>query len=285
MPFSVVIVTGLSGSGMSSAGKAFEDLGYFSVDNLPPQLIPTFVELLMNSERGVVRAALVVDIRSGEFLEKFPEMYEDLKKRGINVRVVFLEADDATLQRRYSETRRPHPMGLQGVHGALQRERLQLAPIREMADQIIDTTDLTIHELRQAIRDQFKPPEAGTPMSVTLESFGFKRGTPRDLDLLFDVRFLPNPHFIPELRPLTGRDAPIIEFLLSQPEVGETMDRLYDLLLFLLPRYQREGKSYLTVGIGCTGGGHRSVYFAEQLAGRLSAEGFAVRASHRDVER
>jgi len=285
MPFSVVIVTGLSGSGMSSAGKAFEDIGYFSVDNLPPQLIPTFVELLMNSERGVVRAALVVDIRSGEFLEKFPEIHEDLKQRGIAVRIVFLEADDETLQRRYSETRRPHPIAIEGVHGALLREREKLAPIRELADEIIDTTDLTIHELRQVIRERFKPPDAGTPMSVTIESFGFKRGTPRDLDLLFDVRFLPNPHFVPELRPLTGRDGAIVEFLKAQGEVSETMDRLFDLLAYLLPRYQREGKSYLTVGIGCTGGRHRSVYFAETLAERLSSQGFAVRASHRDVER
>lgn len=285
MAFSVVIVTGLSGSGMSSAGKAFEDLGYFSVDNLPPQLIPTFVELLMNSEHGVVRAALVVDIRSGEFLDKFPEMYADLKARGIKLRVVFLEADDETLQRRYSETRRPHPIGIEGVLGALQRERETLAPIRELADEIIDSTDLTIHELRQVIRDRFKPPDSSAGMSVTIESFGFKRGTPRDLDLLFDVRFLPNPHFVPELRPLTGRDSEIVTFLQGQGEVVETMERLFDLLMFLLPRYQREGKSYVTVGIGCTGGRHRSVYFAEQLAARLSTEGFTVRASHRDVER
>lgn len=283
--FSVVIVTGLSGSGMSSAGKAFEDLGYFLVDNLPPELIPTFVELLEHSKQGVSRAALVVDIRSGEFLDRFPEIYEDLKQRGVQVRVVFLEADDSTLQRRYSETRRPHPIALPGVLGALGRERQQLAPIRELADDIIDTTDLTIHDLRQTIRDRFRPPDSGSRMSVTLESFGFKRGTPRDLDLLFDVRFLPNPHFVPELRVLTGRDDAIAAFLEAAPDVPETMERLLDLLRFLLPRYQREGKSYVTVGIGCTGGRHRSVYFVDQLTERLAAEGFAVRASHRDVER
>jgi UPF0042 nucleotide-binding protein len=284
MAFSVVIITGLSGSGMSSAANAFEDLGYFSVDNLPPQLIPTFVDLCEQSSSEISRAALVVDIRSGEFLERFPEIYDDLKQRGVDVRVVFLEADDDTLQRRYSETRRPHPLAMPGVQAALRRERQQLAPIRELADEIVETTDLTIHDLRQTIRDRFQPRDEAAATRVTVTSFGFKRGTPRDLDLLFDVRFLPNPHFVPELRPLTGRDAPIVEYLEAQPEVAETLDRLVDLLEYLLPRYQREGKSYVTIGIGCTGGRHRSVYLAEAIARRLARSGVDVRAEHRDIE-
>ena len=284
MAFSVVIITGLSGSGMSSAANAFEDLGYFSVDNLPPQLIPTFVDLCEQSSSEIRRTALVVDIRSGEFLERFPEIYEDLKARGVDVRVVFLEADDDTLQRRYSETRRPHPLALPGVLAALRRERQQLAPIRELADEIIDTSEMTIHELRQTIRDRFQPRDESDGMRVTVTSFGFKRGAPRDLDLLFDVRFLPNPHFIPELRPLTGRDAPIVEYLEGEEEVGETLGRLMDLLRYLLPRYQREGKSYVTIGVGCTGGRHRSVYLAEAIARGLAESGFEVRAEHRDIE-
>ena len=284
MPFPVVIITGLSGSGMSSAANAFEDLGYFSVDNLPPQLIPTFVDLCEQSSSEITRAALVVDIRSGELLDRFPDVYEDLKARGVAVRVVFLEADDDTLQRRYSETRRPHPLALPGVQAALRRERQRLAPIRELADEIIDTTDMTIHDLRQTIHDRFRPSDVAAHTRVTITSFGFKRGTPRDLDLLFDVRFLPNPHFVPELRPLTGLDEPIVTYLEAQPEVGETLDRLVDLLGFLLPRYEREGKSYITIGIGCTGGRHRSVYLAEAIRRRLAEDGLDVRAEHRDIE-
>jgi UPF0042 nucleotide-binding protein len=284
MPLSVVIITGLSGSGMSSAANAFEDLGYFSIDNLPPQLIPTFVDICDQGAGEIERAALVVDIRSGEFLEKFPEIYEALKARGVDVRIVFLEADDETLQRRYSETRRPHPLALPGILAALRHERQQLAPIRELADEIVDTSEMTIHDLRQTIRDRFQPREGAEGMKVTVTSFGFKRGTPRDLDLLFDVRFLPNPHFVAELRPLTGLDAPIVEYLEAQPEVGETLERLMDLLLFLIPRYEREGKSYVTIGIGCTGGRHRSVYLAETIAARLRESGIDVRSEHRDAE-
>ena len=199
------------------------------------------------------------------------------------MRIVFLEADDETLQRRYSETRRPHPLALPGILAALRRERQQLEPIRELADEIVDTSEMTIHDLRQTIRDRFQPRDGAEGMKVTVTSFGFKRGTPRDLDLLFDVRFLPNPHFVPDLRPLTGRDRPIVEYLEAQPEVGETLERLVDLLAFLLPRYQREGKSYVTIGIGCTGGRHRSVYLAEAIARRLTEAGLDARAEHRDI--
>jgi RNase adapter protein RapZ len=284
MAFHVVIITGLSGSGMSSAGRAFEDIGYFLVDNLPPQLIPTFVDLCQQTAE-MKRVAIVVDIRSGGFLDRFPEIHDALEARGVDMRVIWLEADDATLQRRFSETRRPHPLGDDGVTNALHREREELAPIRERADVIVDTSELTIHDLRQTIRDRFMPTGEGHQMVVTLTSFGFKRGTPRDLDMLFDLRFLPNPHFVPELRPLTGRDAPIVEYLGSKAEVRETLDRLVDLLLFLIPRYRREGTSYLNIGIACTGGRHRSVYFAETIRDRLAAGGVPARVEHRDIDR
>lgn len=283
MPFHVVIITGLSGSGMSSAGKAFEDLGYFSVDNLPPQLIPTFVELCERKTSEISHAALVVDIRSGEFLERFPEIHADLLRRGVDLRIVFLEADDETLQRRYSETRRPHPLALPGVVAALRHERQRMAPIRELADEIIDTSDMTIHDLRKVIRDRFRTEDSETDLVITITSFGFKRGIPRDLNLLFDVRFLPNPHFVPELRPMSGLDQPIIAYLEAEAEVGETLDRITDLIAYLLPRYRREGKSYLVVGIGCTGGRHRSVYLTEAIRSRLTAAGYDARAEHRDL--
>jgi UPF0042 nucleotide-binding protein len=284
MAFQVVIITGLSGSGMSSAGRAFEDIGYFLVDNLPPQLIPTFVDLCQQTAE-MKRVAIVVDIRSGGFLERFPEIHDGLEARGVDMRVIFLEADDSTLQRRYSETRRPHPLGEAGMASALHREREELTPLRDLADEVIDTSELTIHDLRQTIRERFKPTGEGHEMVVTLTSFGFKRGTPRDLDMLFDLRFLPNPHFVPELRPLTGRDAPIVEYLETKAEVRETLDRLVDLLAFLIPRYRREGKSYLNIGIACTGGRHRSVYFSEKIRERLAALGIASRVEHRDIDR
>lgn len=283
MAFRVVIITGLSGSGMSSAGRAFEDIGYFLVDNLPPQLIPTFVDLCKENPE-IKRVAIVVDIRSGNFLERFPEIHDALESRGVDMSVIFLEADDSTLQRRYSETRRPHPLGEDGVAAALRREREELAPIRELADEVIDTSELTIHELRQDIRERYRPTGEGQAMLVTLTSFGFKRGTPRDLDMLFDLRFLPNPHFVPGLRPQTGKDAGVIEFLEAQEEVRETLDRLVDLLVFLVPRYRREGKSYLNIGIACTGGRHRSVYFAEKIRERLAEAGIAARVEHRDID-
>lgn len=283
MAFRVVIITGLSGSGMSSAGRAFEDIGYFLVDNLPPQLIPTFVDLCKENPE-IKRVAIVVDIRSGNFLERFPEIHDALESRGVDMSVIFLEADDSTLQRRYSETRRPHPLGEDGVAAALRREREELAPIRELADEVIDTSELTIHDLRQDIRERYRPTGEGQAMLVTLTSFGFKRGTPRDLDMLFDLRFLPNPHFVPGLRPQTGKDAGVIEFLEAQEEVRETLDRLVDLLVFLVPRYRREGKSYLNIGIACTGGRHRSVYFAEKIRERLAEAGIAARVEHRDID-
>ncbi|HEX8184802.1 MAG TPA: RNase adapter RapZ [Blastocatellia bacterium] len=284
MPVSVVILTGVSGSGMSSALKAFEDLGYFAIDNLPVQLIPTFVRLCDESSE-IHRTALVVDVRSREFLGRFPRIYDELASEGVNVTVLFLEADEEVLLRRYSETRRPHPLPDQDVVAAIRQERELLAEIRDRADIVIDTSELTVHTLRQAIKDRFAEKSAGHELNLTISSFGFRYGLPRGLDMLFDVRFLPNPHFIPELRSYTGRDPAVIDYLKSQREVEETITRFVDMLAYLLPRFQREGKSYLTVGIGCTGGRHRSVMVADAIKDRVTGLGYKAKAVHRDIER
>jgi len=284
MPASVVIITGVSGSGMSSALKDFEDLGYFAIDNLPAQLIPTFVRLCDDS-REIERTAFVVDVRSREFLNVFPRIHEELKQKGVNVTVLFLEADDEVLLRRYSETRRPHPLPDQDVRQAIRQERELLSDIRDLADHVIDTSEQTVHTLRDVIKDRFAEKGGAHELNVTVSSFGFRHGSPRGLDMLFDVRFLPNPHFVPELRALTGRDAPVIDYLQSQSEVADTIARFVDLLAFLLPRFQREGKSYLTVGVGCTGGRHRSVMVAEAINERLSEMGYQSKVLHRDIDK
>ena len=282
MPVSVVIITGVSGSGMSSALKAFEDLGYFAIDNLPVQLIPTFVRLVGESSE-IDRTAFVVDVRSREFLGLFPHIHQELKEKGVAVTVVFLEADDDVLQRRYSETRRPHPLSDHTVVAAIGQEHEMLAQIRALADIVIDTSELTVHTLRDVIKDRFAERGNALELNVTISSFGFRHGLPRGLDMLFDVRFLPNPHFVPELRPQTGRDRAVIDYLSAQEEVNETVNRFVDLLAYLLPRYQREGKSYLSIGIGCTGGRHRSVMIADAIHDRLAARGFKTKVVHRDI--
>lgn len=282
MPVSVVIVTGVSGSGMSSALKAFEDLGYFAIDNLPVQLIPTFVRLCDESSE-IDRTAFVVDVRSREFLRMFPRIHEELKSKGVNLTVLFLEADDEVLLRRYSETRRPHPLPNQDVVAAIRHEHEMLSEIRDLADHVIDTSEHTVHTLRDVIKDQFAEQGSAHELNVTISSFGFRHGLPRGLDMLFDVRFLPNPHFIPELRPFTGRDQAVIDYLQAQPEVEETIARFVDLLAYLLPRFQREGKSYLSVGVGCTGGRHRSVMVADAITTRLAALGHKTKVVHRDI--
>jgi UPF0042 nucleotide-binding protein len=282
MSVSVVIITGLSGSGMSSALKAFEDLGYFAVDNLPVQLIPTFVQLVSQSKE-IDRTAFVIDVRSREFLSAFPRIHSELIKQGVSVTVLFLEADDEALFRRYSETRRPHPLPDTDVLAAIQHERQMLSQIRELADIIIDTTEHTVHTLRDAIRDRFAEKVGAHEMNVTVLSFGYRHGLPREADLVLDVRFLPNPHFVPQLRPLTGRDRAVVEYLESEPEVKETIERMSNLLTYLLPRFEREGKSYLTVAVGCTGGRHRSVMIAEALYKQLIELGYNTKVVHRDI--
>src|SRR6185436_18494393 len=282
MPVSVVIITGVSGSGMSSALKDFEDLGYFAIDNLPAQLIPTFIKLCDDSSE-IDRTAFVVDVRAREFLSLFPRMHEELKERGVNVTVLFLEADDDVLLRRYGETRRPHPLPDQNVLEAIRQERELLSEIRDLADHVIDTSEHTVHSLRDVIKDYFAEQGDAHELNVTISSFRFRHGAPRGLDMMFDVRFLPNPHFVAELRPLTGRDSPVIEYLQSESEVEDTIARFADLLAYLLPRFQREGKSYLTVGVGCTGGRHRSVMVVESINKRLNELGYKSRVVHRDI--
>ena len=284
-----VIITGLSGSGMSSATDSLEDLGYFCVDNLPLTMLSTFGRLLVPSDSrdpSIEKAALVINIRERQFLADFPGELRKLIKRNLAPFVVFFEASDDVLQRRFSETRRPHPADSgKGLLAAIRGERRALKEIRKLADLIIDTSDHTVHTLRHLIVQKFSGFEDGVPLKVEIVSFGHKYGSPRALDLLFDVRHLPNPYFQKELKHLTGEDAEIIKYLLEKPEVAETIGRFTDLLLYLLPRYQREGKSYLTIGVGCTGGRHRSVMVANSVRSALKEHGFDTTVSHRDMQK
>jgi UPF0042 nucleotide-binding protein len=284
----IVIITGLSGSGMSSATNAFQDLGYFCVDNLPITMLPTFGRLVNDDEDkgGIRRAALVIDIREGGFLADFEKQLKALRASGLKVTVLFFEASDDVLQYRFSETRRPHPAESgQGLPAAISDERKAMSKIRLRADQIIDTSEHTVHTLRSFLLERFSPDREGAPMRVQVMSFGHKYGNPGDLELLFDVRHLPNPHFVPELKRLSGHDSRVVKYLRADNEVQETLKRFTDLLSYLLPLYKREGKSYVTVGIGCTGGRHRSVMIANALARSLRRGGFDAHASHRDVRK
>ncbi|HLM57919.1 MAG TPA: RNase adapter RapZ [Pyrinomonadaceae bacterium] len=284
----VVIITGLSGSGMSSATNAFEDLGYFCVDNLPLTLLPTFARLVQpegHNRPHIERAALVIDIREGSFLGEFPAGLEELRRAGLKVSVLFFEASDDVLARRFSETRRPHPAdrGGDGLAEAIRREREEMAVIRALADRVIDTSEHTVHTLRRLLIERFSPGPEGAPMRVRVLSFGHKHGGAHDLDLLFDVRHLPNPYFVPELRDLSGHDRRVVKFLNDSDEVRETLRRFTELIDYLLPLYRREGKSYVTIGIGCTGGRHRSVMTANAIAHHLRRAGYEASAVHRDV--
>jgi len=272
---------------MSSATNAFQDLGYFCVDNLPITMLPTFGRLVSDDEeKGISRAALVIDIREGGFLADFEKQLDALRALGLKVSVLFFEASDDVLQYRFSETRRPHPAEKgQGLLAAIKDERERMSKIRAHADQIIDTSDHTVHTLRRFLLSRFSLDRLGAPMHVQVLSFGHKYGNPGDLELLFDVRHLPNPHFVPELKRLSGHDSRVVRYLNSHEEVKETLRRFTDLLSYLLPLYKREGKSYVTVGIGCTGGRHRSVMIANALARALRREGFDAHASHRDVRK
>jgi UPF0042 nucleotide-binding protein len=250
-------------------------------------MLPTFGRLVSDDdEKGIRRAALVIDIREGEFLADFEKQLEALRASGLKVRVLFFEASDDVLQYRFSETRRPHPAEKgQGLLAAIRDERQAMSRIRALADQIIDTSEHTVHTLRSFLLERFSLDREGAPMRVQVMSFGHKYGNPGDLELLFDVRHLPNPHFVPELKPLSGHDPRVVRYLRSQEEVQETLKRFTDLLSYLLPLYRREGKSYVTVGIGCTGGRHRSVMVANALARALRQAGFDARAAHRDVRK
>ena len=281
-----VVLTGLSGAGKSQAIRAMEDLGYFCVDNLPTMLIPTMADLARRAGSDLEKVAIVVDVREGSFLSEFPKVFRTIRRaRGPKPLLIFLEARDAALVRRFSETRRPHPLAhdrpiLEGIH----EERRRLKPIRAMADEIVDTSSLTVHDLRDVFMAVSRGTRQARRLQVTLVSFGYKYGIPVESDLVFDMRFLPNPHFVPRLRALTGRDRPVVEFMRRHPATRETVARVASLLQFLIPHYADEGKSYLTIGIGCTGGRHRSVYIAEELRRALgSIAGVRLHVRHRDV--
>jgi len=284
-----VIITGLSGSGMSSATNAFEDLGYFCVDNLPISMLSTFARLLQpnaESAKPIEKAALVINIREPHFLSDFNNEVDKLKKKRLEPYVVFFEASDEVLQRRFSETRRPHPADTgRGLKPSIKAERKALGRIRTTADLIVDTSELTVHSLRRKLIETFGDPDEKQTLKVQLVSFGHKFGGLRDVDLMFDVRHLPNPYFELSLRDLTGEHVAVIKYLNKQADVGDTIDRFYTLIAYLLPFYVREGKSYLTIGIGCTGGKHRSVMVANSLQKLLKKDGFNISAVHRDMQK
>jgi RNase adapter protein RapZ len=280
-----VILTGLSGSGKTHAIRALEDLGYFCVDNLPSQLISTFADLASRGDSGLERTAIVADVRESGFLKEFPKVYRKLKSTsGVEPRLIFLEATHSVLVRRFSETRRPHPLAPdRSVAEGIDEERRKMAPIRSLADLIIDTSNLTVHELRDVFVRMAQHDRPRSEMVVNLVSFGFKHGAPLDADLVFDVRCLPNPHFVDRLRPLTGRDPKVVRFMRRHAATRDFIDRLTTFLNFALPQYVQEGKSYLTVAIGCTGGQHRSVMVAEALKKSLAgAKNVRLRVKHRD---
>lgn len=281
----LVIVTGLSGSGKGSVLKALEDLGYYCVDNLPIDLIPTFADLYLKTGGEVQRAALVVDIREGEALEKLPRVYENLR-RTAPVTLVFVEASDDALLRRFSETRRPHPLGVDlPLREGIRRERKLLKRIRARAEIVIDTTRFNPHELRRFVEERLVETDQNRALMISLLSFGYRYGVPPDADLVFDVRFLPNPNFVPAYKSLTGKDRRVARYVFAFPQAKEFMNRIVKLLLYLLPHYIREGKSYLTIGFGCTGGRHRSVAIAQAVREKLAGSKYEVKISHRDLGR
>jgi UPF0042 nucleotide-binding protein len=279
----VVIVTGMSGAGRSQVANVLEDVGYFVVDNLPTSLIEAVVDRVGVLEGARSKVAVVADTRGGITSDALDATLKGLMGRGVRVTVLYLDADDATLIRRYEETRRPHPVQEGPLGETIRAERAAFEEIRGQADFIIDTSDLNVHQLRQHVEAAFAGERPARRMRVDLMSFGFKRGVPRVVDLLFDVRFLPNPHWVAELRPQTGLDAEVSTYVLGQADAAEFLDRTSELLAFLVPRYEAEGKSYLTIGVGCTGGRHRSVAITEELAKRLGGEFADVNVVHRDL--
>jgi UPF0042 nucleotide-binding protein len=280
----LVIITGMSGSGKGTVLKALEDLGYYSVDNLPIGLIPKFAELA-EAVPNVRKAAIVIDIREGSALDRFPALYKRIRRK-VPTRLLFLEAEDATLIRRFSETRRPHPLGAdQSVAMSVRHERERLAPIRRLADPIINTSKFNVHELRDTIHRAFSGQKSEPEILIQVTSFGFRHGVPTDSDLVFDVRFLPNPNYIPAFKPLSGKNAGVARYIRSFPQTTEFIERISDLLVYLLPHYIAEGKSYLTIAFGCTGGRHRSVMIASDIRKRLAAAGYRAKETHRDLQK
>ncbi|MFI5174506.1 MAG: RNase adapter RapZ [Terriglobia bacterium] len=279
-----VVITGLSGSGKGSALKAFEDLGYYCIDNLPIDLIPLFAELCVSSGAEYHQTAMVVDVREGTALRRFPRIYRQLRSMGVSTRLFFLEAATSVLVRRYSETRRPHPLtAKQAVTQSIAIERKRMQPIRALADAVIDTTPFTVHELRRTLMERFTEQKQHRPLHINTISFGFRYGVPPTSDLVFDVRFLPNPNFVASYRERTGNDARVRRYVLSFKQTRELLDRLSDLLKFLIPQYVAEGKSYLTIAVGCTGGRHRSVVIANQLDKLFKSLHYRTTLEHRDI--
>ncbi len=280
----MVVVTGLSGSGRSAALKAFEDMGYYCVDNLPLSLLTAFADFSRSTEDAYL-SAIGIDVREKDFPSRFPALFAELRAGGRAIEMLFLDASNQTLVRRFSETRRPHPLarGVTPLIDGIRRERSELGEVRKLADRVIDTSDYTVHDLRQAVERLYAEGTAGRPMVITIVTFGYKFGVPFDLDLMFDLRFLPNPHFIPELRPHTGEDAGVRAYVMEQPGSEEFLSRLLGFLTYLLPRYKSEGKSYLTIGFGCTGGRHRSVTLSLLVAEQLRQQGYDVTVKHRDI--
>jgi UPF0042 nucleotide-binding protein len=280
----LVIITGLSGSGKGSVLRALEDIGYYAVDNMPVDLILKFAELVRDNA-SVESAALVVDVREGEGLKRFPEIFRGLSAF-VQPRLIFMEAEDEAIIHRFSETRRPHPLGTHhSIAKSIGFERGQLSPIRAMADLIINTSKFTVHELRDFISARFRGQREESKIMIYVTSFGFRNGVPPDSDLVFDVRFLPNPNYIPKFKDLTGRNPAVAKYIRSFPQTAEFIKRITDLLTYLLPHYIREGKSYLTIAFGCTGGQHRSVMMADQIRKNLADGGYKAKVSHRDIVR
>jgi UPF0042 nucleotide-binding protein len=286
-PLHIMIISGLSGSGKSTAMKALEDSGFYCIDNMPATLIPTFIELCQHSTRGLSKVAIVVDIRGKEFLEDFQKRIQDLRGKGHDVKILFLESANDVLIRRYSETRRSHPVGKERgipLPEAVKEERGEMAFLREIADEIIDTSNLNVHQLRDSIMERLTT-QPTTRMKVTLLSFGYSYGLPAEADIVMDVRLLPNPFFVRELRALTGKDKKVKDYVLKQEETTKFLQRFSDMIQYLIPLYKKEGKSYLTIAVGCTGGKHRSVVITEQLAAMMSQQEKDITVRHRDIER
>ena len=280
----ILIITGLSGSGKTHVARALEDIGWFCVDNLPTALIPQFADLIHGSEE-LRRSALVVDMRERDFLKQFPHVFREIKRKGIAVSLMFLESEEKVLQRRFSETRRPHPLAInQPAIEGIREEKEALRPIRKMADQFLDTSDYTVHQLREYIREHYDVRAEAAPLVLSVMSFGYKYGVPSEADLVFDVRFLPNPNFVPSLKALSGNNAPVIRYMKRQVETPRFLKKLEDFLVYVVPQYIKEGKSYLTIGVGCTGGRHRSVMITNAIAERLSERGYTVKVRHRDLK-
>ena len=282
----VVILTGLSGSGKSTAIRVLEDLGFYCIDNMPVVLVPKFLELYEGISEGISKIAFGIDLRERAFFRELPAVIAEARKLGHRIELLFLDAADEVLVRRFSETRRPHPSAEGGSPAdGIRRERERLATLRESADRILDTSALTVHQLRAELTNDYTKQVVRDRLTLFLSSFGYKYGVPSDADMVLDVRFLPNPFFIEEMRGLSGLDEPVVKFLLERDETKEFLDQIERLLLFLLPRYLQEGKTYFTLALGCTGGRHRSVALVDEIARRLSSRGHSLQVRHRDVSR